>query len=320
MLRILSEILSRTTSLSLMRNKFLYSYYKIPLIYLSSNSNPKRFFVSKRTLNTLQGEAAELSKKAMHNLEIGRYHDALNDFLMAHDLISSFSEEDDHNLAKSFENIGVAYYYLQNFDQAMEYLKKALNIFIRKKDTAPLDLANIYNNLGALLEKQGKLDGAIHFLGKSLDIYTGTKGEKDVNTAKALINLGSLYFKQGNYRNAEDCFEEGVSIYQSLGEEHRKELSELHSRLGHVKFTRGKFDEALQNLETAVEELEKDPVGNAHELYLSEVVEFVINKKQSTKSFVNALKYEVILNNLFDIYLLRRLRDISYMMIWVMST
>ncbi len=115
--------------------------------------------------------------------------------------------------ANSFNNIGLGYYFLCNYDQALYFYQKALEIFIRLDDKN--NLTNTYNNIGSAYQKLSKYDIAIDNFIKSLEIERSLNNKEVIS--KTLNNIANVFHHLGKYDQALDFFLESLQIEEELG-------------------------------------------------------------------------------------------------------
>jgi tetratricopeptide (TPR) repeat protein len=98
--------------------------------------------------------------------------------------------------AIQLSDLGVAWYYKENFQKAAEYFQKSLE--------ANSEFGTAYNNLGASLAKQGKI-------GDALDCYQ-TAIDKNPNNSAAFLNSGVAFFRLGDFQNSIRFFDKTLKI------------------------------------------------------------------------------------------------------------
>ena len=74
------------------------------------------------------------------------------------------------DVAKSYLGIGNVYDSQGQYERALEYYQKALEIDIKVSGQDHLDVAKSYNNIGLVYNTQGKYEEALEYYQKSLDI------------------------------------------------------------------------------------------------------------------------------------------------------
>ncbi len=97
-----------------------------------------------------------------------------------------------------FNNIGVGYNYLSNYDSALYYYSKAFRLLDTNSDRK--ETAMLYTNIGEIYGKTGNYTKAIGYFNKSLKI------KKEINDqygyANVLFSLAELQYKMGEYHKS----------------------------------------------------------------------------------------------------------------------
>ncbi|HXB13914.1 MAG TPA: tetratricopeptide repeat protein [Bacteroidia bacterium] len=116
-------------------------------------------------------------------------------------------------IATAFLNSGIVYWYLFNFQKALEYDSTALVAFKEIGDK-PL-MANCLSNIGNIYVEHGNYSKALECFIKALALCEET-GNKYL-TANNLKYIGSVYTDQGNYSKALEYDLKALGIYETLG-------------------------------------------------------------------------------------------------------
>jgi adenylate cyclase len=151
------------------------------------------------------------------------------------------------NIATRYSNLGLAYKKLGTYDRAAGYYKKALTLDLERRDTQ--NIAKSYNNLGSIYDSWGKYDTAIFFNDQSLKLKEMLKDSAGM--AITLNNIGVMYKSWGKYSSAIEYFEEALEIDRSLGR-----IQEIPKRLNNIGLTynlQKQYNKALDIFKEALE-------------------------------------------------------------------
>jgi superkiller protein 3 len=110
----------------------------------------------------------------------------------------------------------------------------------------------IYNDLGFVLEREGLTDEAVEMYRKALKL--------DPESASAHYNLGSSLARSGKYAEAESHLR--IAVKKSPN-------TQTYTGLGIVLWQLGRADEAITNLQAAIE---ADPKNAAAQQKLAEIL------------------------------------------------
>ena len=111
-------------------------------------------------------------------------------------------KKDNNDTAVSYNNIGLVYYNLDDFDKALIYFNKALEVQLRLHEEASAITATIYNNIGGAYDSISIYEKALMYYQKALDIRLKVLGENDEDTATSYNNLGYLYDSKNEFSKA----------------------------------------------------------------------------------------------------------------------
>ncbi len=123
------------------------------------------------------------------------------------------------NLAFIEENLGVFYYYQNNFVKADSFFNDALDILLAPGHYDETMYASVKKDLGDLYKETGEYEKAENAYNDALKIYKKNAEKyplslKDV--AYIQRYLGKVYFERGNYNITESFFIQSLSNYDSL--------------------------------------------------------------------------------------------------------
>jgi tetratricopeptide (TPR) repeat protein len=136
------------------------------------------------------------SRWGKHRQAIGFYEDALG--------YTSVEQRK----AIRLSNIGMAWYHLKEYDKALEYLNKALEIDQKYNQRIKVGIRK--NEISTVLAAKGKMEEAIRLNEEALIIFkeTGVM-ESQIIT---LTDMGSIYRQLGQMNKAELCYLESAAI------------------------------------------------------------------------------------------------------------
>lgn len=216
----------------------------------------------------------------------------------------SKTEEDEMNIARSYNNIAILYYYQGNYREALNYYEQALKIKEKYKDYK--DTAFTYNNIGALYDLMSQDDNnkAMLFHHKALDIREREYSIENVNTAFTYNNIGVIYKNQGNYHDALIFLEKALKIREDLykNEAYHSEIAQTCTNLADIYINKENYSKALDLLQRAIEIYEKE---------LPNTIDISKAYYNMAKFFYNQDDYKNALNWFVKVFVIRKkvLRD-----------
>ena len=163
---------------------------------------------------------------------------------------------------RAYYNLGSAYCSLGNVSQAIEYHRQDLSIAKELEDRAGERRA--YNNLGSAYYKLGDVNQAIEY--HRQDLSLAKELGYRVGERRACNNLGSAYEKLGDLNQAIEYHKQALSTAKELGD--RADEGHAYHDLGVAYHLLGDFNHAIeyqkQHLSIAKELGDREGEGNAY--------------------------------------------------------
>lgn len=165
--------------------------------------------------------------------------------------------------AWSYNNIGIAFYSLGEYSQALDYYTKALEIRKKKLGINHPDTANSYNRIGMVYNSLGNIEKTIEYYFKAMEIRENVLGKEHPDTAGSYNNVGNMCYQQGQYSDALDYYYKALKIRENrLGEGHFDTASS-YSNIGMVYSDMGEYEKAIDYYSKALE-IRKRELGPRH--------------------------------------------------------
>merc|ERR1711991_325923 len=117
-------------------------------------------------------------------------------------LVEFADVDDELKFAQTYNNLGIVYKSLGEYEKAITYFDKDLQITKDKLGENHVDVAASYNNLGNVYKSLGEYQKAITYYDKALQKYKDQLGENHVDVAMSYNNLGIVYKSLGEYEKA----------------------------------------------------------------------------------------------------------------------
>lgn len=130
-------------------------------------------------------------------------------------------QKDERGLARAYNNLGIIYRALEDYPEAVLCYEKSLDINKALNDSN--GISSTYNNLGVLHEKLNLFGQARDYYNKSLEIELQSNQLDGISTS--YLNLGGINFKLRNYARAIEYCQKSIEICDSLDFTHTLELN-----------------------------------------------------------------------------------------------
>ena len=137
-------------------------------------------------------------------------------------------------------NLGLIYYYLREYDDAVITYEQALNMAREQRDKRAE--YTILGNLGLAYRALGECEKAIVYYEQAVDIARSLKDRKSEGTN--LGNLGLTFRDFGQMEKAEEMLEWALTIAREIGDISNE--SNWLGNLGNIYFDREQFEKAVE--------------------------------------------------------------------------
>lgn len=147
-------------------------------------------------------------------LNSGKLASALECFMKA----ANYYKEDKNEtgIAIVYLYISEAYNQQENYDNAKYYLRNAIRIFGKEKDS--VNMASSLHNLGYVNYSMGQCDTALFLFTETSEIYR--KLGLQAEYGRCLGNMGLVYSKQSKFEKAEDFLLQAIEILTKQGDDY----------------------------------------------------------------------------------------------------
>ncbi|GEM_PF-2908376 len=181
---------------------------------------------------------------AQHSIDIASQHPD-SSLHIAKDLLLKSTENREQLNGLSFYGLGEGYYYIQEYDSALDAYKKSLDYFIATNDTAML--SSTYNNIGLLHFYKADYGLALDAHLASLNLAKKTNNLLVV--AKSHQNIGLIYSIWGRSEQELEHFKIAIEIYEQLND--TNSIANLENNLGITFVQQKEYTEALKHYKKA---------------------------------------------------------------------
>ncbi len=156
-------------------------------------------------------------------------------------------KQNDVQIARIYNDTGVASFFLQDYDTGMEYLQKALKVL---EDNAPEDsnAANIFSNIGNAFMMLGDYEKAVELTGRAVKIFEKNppKNKHEKANAHRTFAMALIWVKK--YNEAMKNFFAAAEILNELTPEGSADIAQIYSSIGETYALQGDKDSALSYL------------------------------------------------------------------------
>lgn len=157
--------------------------------------------------------------------------------------------EDPEGIATVLNLIGIVHFYYGDYDQALEFFLKALELM--KGSADEVTISRIHNNVGEVYREAGHWEAALKAYQCALDL--ARKNDIKANEAVILENIGGVYMACDDLEESYNYFQKSYKALLEL--ENYTALSEVENKIGKIHYLKGRKEEAKACYDRALERL-----------------------------------------------------------------
>ncbi|CAF2971551.1 unnamed protein product [Rotaria sp. Silwood2] len=159
---------------------------------------------------------------------------------------------DDSGRAHIYHQLGWLKNCQGQYDEAVTFCKKSLNI---KRKTLPEDdssLASTYSNIGNVYTSIGDYSQALAFYEKTLKIQKKALPLSHLDLTTSYNNMGSVYDNMGDYTKALEFYEKSLKVMEIALPPNHPSLATSYNNMGSVYDNMGDYSKALEFYEKSL--------------------------------------------------------------------
>jgi tetratricopeptide (TPR) repeat protein len=137
------------------------------------------------------------------------------------------------------------------WDDALHYYNKALNISLMSKD--PLELSKIHRSIAEIFRRRGKWEDGEEILLKAMDLSTEAKDVQGL--AEANRGLGWINWRKGHYGKATKYYEDSIKYAKRVKD--NSLMASIFIEVGNLYNSKGELQKSLTHYERALDLLKK---------------------------------------------------------------
>ncbi|CAF1261602.1 unnamed protein product [Adineta steineri] len=185
-------------------------------------------------------------------LKIGQFNKAEEFYNV---LLEQTTDESEKGLP--YNQLGFVHWNQGDYEKAICYNEKAIDI---RQNTLPSnhpDLAHSYNNIGLVYHSIGEYSKALSFFEKALEIREKTLPSNHPDLAYSYNNIGLVYHQMGEYLKTLSYYEKALKFRQNTLPSNHPDLAQSYNNIGHLYRSMGEYLKALSSHEKALEIYQK---------------------------------------------------------------
>jgi len=186
-------------------------------------------------------------------------------------------------VADSYNNIGVVWKNKGEYDKALDFYQKSLEIKLKTLGGEHPSVADSYNNIGLVWDIKGEYDKALDFQQNCLAIRLKTLGGEHPSVADSYNDIGVAWKNKGEYDKALDFYQMCLAI-------RLKTLGTVHPNVSNSYYKIGICLKIIENYQKAIEAF-----SNGFKIVRKGVSSYQIAKcNEALGNKIDALEYFIL--------------------------
>ena len=146
--------------------------------------------------------AARLYRSGINLNRNRMYSEALDSFLVAHNIRKKIYGDESSLLANTSNAIAIVYKNLGLYDLAIQYSLMAEKAFVKKYGTNYRSIAGVYQNLGNIYRLKLNFNDALRYYNQVARIYSNQESVNEQEVAGSYYSIAEIYYRIFNYNEA----------------------------------------------------------------------------------------------------------------------
>jgi|GEM_PF-4796021 len=156
-------------------------------------------------------------------------------------------KEDHKQLAGTYDNIASVYKKLGQFQKALDFNLKTIEILQENFDNKDSSLVTSYNNIASTYENLGQFQKALEFYLKAIEIKEEISDYKDPTLATYYNNIAGTYYYLGQFQKALKFYLKAIKIQQEILDDKHPNIATSYNNIALTYNNLEKFEKALES-------------------------------------------------------------------------
>ncbi|CAF1189139.1 unnamed protein product [Adineta ricciae] len=255
----------------------MHSMFRIDGMEMLSD-NPLHYQIELKLISNDDPQIRQLDKSIEENVShvvewqrLGEILFKLSQFDKAEELYRLLLEQafSNNQLALYYNQLGYVKDNQEDYENALIYYVKSLEMWQKITPTNKQELAITYGNIGRLYCNLEDYPKAFLFNEKSLEIRKDILASDHPELASSYNNIGMVYQRTGDYRKALEYFEKALEIWQKSPPSNYPMLATSYSNIGSTYENLGDFTKAYSFFQKGLDIKKKTLPANHPDLAIS---------------------------------------------------
>lgn len=149
-------------------------------------------------------------------------------------------------LATAYNRVAWVLGFRSQFNEALPYYLKSLDMMKEISGEENLQVAKLYNNIGETYRSKGDYEKALDYGVKSLELKTKILGDNHTSLAASINNVGTIYFHRGEFHRALTYYQKALKIRRDIEGEQSFRVAQSYNNIGVIYYELDRFQEAIK--------------------------------------------------------------------------
>ncbi len=160
-------------------------------------------------------------------------------------------EKDDEGMISAYNNIGLVYTELDQFDEALDAFQKCVDIFINSNgEVDPIDIEMTYNNIGTIYLNLNNYKIALEYYEKSYEVLKNTYKQNDPRMFRPLKNIGLAYMRLQSFTMSANYYKLALDVAKNGLPESK--VADMYNNIALNDYYRGDYESATDNFKMSL--------------------------------------------------------------------
>ena len=152
-----------------------------------------------------------------------------------------------------FNGLAIVKGELKQYDQALAYYHKSLELADIEGSNSVSNKASTYNNIGTLYYEQKKMDRAIEYFQKALEACNIEGNNNEQLMATLQTNIALIISDQGKYEDARETCEKSLEIQKRIFPAIHPSIASTYGTMANIMYRMGSHADATKYAQKAVD-------------------------------------------------------------------
>ena len=175
-----------------------------------------------------------------------KYNEALADYFSAKETYQKCGHTKTLNYTSSLQNIGIAYSYMEQYENSVDYFNQCLEINNEIFGADDFKQAPLYLNIGRLYQLMRNDPKAIDFMSRAEKLYVGNNQSNSLTAGYLYLNMGVVYIYTADYEKAQGYLDKSLEIILEKAPNNLTDRLTVYLNMAVIAEKKGEFQKSRE--------------------------------------------------------------------------